>query len=380
MSVMLLCVGIAVFCFRKDEVKVPEENISVYEESTTSIDDTENLYDISKSYYKEYDDTGLEKYAVMGIYTDAEVYIRNVRELGYCKYIYVNSDQQIMVEMTEEQKEEWMKIVVSTIEEKLKEVDEADLYRFSFSDEYTVLNVEVSKDANVESFASTFTVISFNAELYQIFNGTADWSINIVTKDWETGKEISNINYPEEGYNLSLDMWGKDTETPYDTSKEYYSDFDDTGLETYTITGVFTDIETYIKSVRKEGYCSYIYEDSEQQIIVELTEQQKEEWIAVTENNIKDALAEIGEDDLYQYEFSDEYTVLVLNVSRDAKVETFMSSLTILTFNAELYQIFNGNTDWSINIVTKDLETGKEISNIDFPEEEFNVSIDMWEN
>lgn len=43
MSVMLLCVGIAVFCFRKDEVKVPEENISVYEESTTSIDDTENL-------------------------------------------------------------------------------------------------------------------------------------------------------------------------------------------------------------------------------------------------------------------------------------------------------------------------------------------------
>ena len=45
----------------------------------------------------------------------------------------------------------------------------------------------------------------------------------------------------------------------YDTSKNYYKDYDDTGLETYVISGVFSDEKTYIEEVREANICEYIY-------------------------------------------------------------------------------------------------------------------------
>ena len=51
----------------------------------------------------------------------------------------------------------------------------------------------------------------------------------------------------------------------------------------------------------------------------------------------------------------------------------------ILIYDSELYQIFNGNEKWSIHIMVNDMETKKEMMNIQFPKEKFRLSPDMWE-
>ena len=53
-------------------------------------------------------------------------------------------------------------------------------------------------------------------------------------------------------------------------------------------------------------------------------------------------------------------------------------ALIVLIYDSELYQIFNGNEKWSIHIMVNDMETQKEMMNIQFPKEKFRLSPDMW--
>ena len=47
-------------------------------------------YDLTKNYYKNYDNKGLEKFVIPNITTDERSYIIALRESGYCKYGYIN--------------------------------------------------------------------------------------------------------------------------------------------------------------------------------------------------------------------------------------------------------------------------------------------------
>ena len=51
-----------------------------------------------------------------------------------------------------------------------------------------------------------------------------------------------------------------------------------------------------------------------------------------------------------------------------------------LTYDSEIYQVLNGTKDWSLQIIVTDMETGKELENIKFPEEDYNLSIETWDN
>ena len=103
-------------------------------------------YDLTKNYYKNYDNNGLEKFVIPNIAIDERTYIAELRESGYCQYGYIDEEDNIM--------------------RLLEEI-----------------------------------------EIYQILNGNDNWSVNIVTKDFETGRELSNINFPKEEWNLSAEMW-----------------------------------------------------------------------------------------------------------------------------------------------------------------------------
>ena len=43
-------------------------------------------YDLTRNYYKDYDNTGLQKYIIPVIFTDKRTYIAEMRESGYCQY------------------------------------------------------------------------------------------------------------------------------------------------------------------------------------------------------------------------------------------------------------------------------------------------------
>ena len=111
-----------------------------------------------------------------------------------------------------------------------------------------------------------------------------------------------------------------------------------------------------------------------------LDEKQKEKWIKKAEENISNELEQTDEDELYKISVSDDYTEVNCQVAQKANGLTFTAKLMIIFFNSEMYQILNGNAEWSIHVVAKDLSTGGELVNIDYPKEVFSITEETWDN
>ncbi len=171
----------------------------------------------------------------------------------------------------------------------------------------------------------------------------------------------------------------------YDLTRNYYKDYDNTGLQKYIIPVIFTDKRTYIAEMRESGYCQYGYESKEEGLVAEITEQQRKNWLELTEKDIKRVIEQNKDEELYHFRISDDYKILYLDVSKEIlnSQSTFtakMSSLMTLTYDSEIYHVLNGTKNWSLQIIVTDMETGNELENIKFPDEDYNLSIETWDN
>ena len=137
--------------------------------------------------------------------------------------------------------------------------------------------------------------------------------------------------------------------------------------------------------MRESGYCQYGYESKEEGLVAEITEKQRKNWLELTEKDIKRVIEQNKDEELYHFKISDDYKILYLDVSKEIlnSKSTFtakMSSLMTLTYDSEKYHVLNGTKNWSLQIIVTDMETGKELENIKFPEEDYNLSIETWNN
>jgi len=212
----------------------------------------------------------------------------------------------------------------------------------------------------------------------------------IVYKKMQMVPEKSQVGEEPETVVLSADEnpFGieiKKINEDYDLTRNYYKDYDNTGLQKYIIPVIFTDKRTYIAEMRESGYCQYGYESKEEGLVAEITEQQRKNWLELTEKDIKRVIEQNKDEELYHFRISDDYKILYLDVSKEIlnSQSTFtakMSSLMTLTYDSEIYHVLNGNKDWSLQIIVTDMETGKELENIKFPDEDYNLSIETWDN
>ena len=148
----------------------------------------------------------------------------------------------------------------------------------------------------------------------------------------------------------------------YDLTKNYYKNYDNNGLEKFVLPNIAIDERTYIAEL--------------------MTEQQKEEWLNYTVNDINRIIGQ-GEKGFYSFKFTHNYEELQLEISKEilnGKTTTHTALVMSLIYDSEIYQVLNGKTDWAIHIVGKDLETGGELMNINFPEEGYHISIENWDN
>ena len=130
--------------------------------------------------------------------------------------------------------------------------------------------------------------------------------------------------------------------------------------------------------LRKSGYCKYAWLDEEEQVVyIEMTQKQKEEWIDRAIDEIDKELNSLESEELYKFTVEDDYTVIKLDIDQSALIDEMGEALIVLIYDSELYQIFNGNENWSIHIMVNDMETQKEMMNIQFPKEKFRLSPDM---
>ena len=212
----------------------------------------------------------------------------------------------------------------------------------------------------------------------------------IVYKKMQTMPEKSQIGEEPEKVVLSADEnpFGieiKKINEDYDLTRNYYKDYDNTGLQKYIIPVIFTDKRSYIAEMRESGYCQYGYESKEEGLVAEVTEQQRKKWLELTENDIKRVIEQSQDEELYCFEISEDYKILYMHVSKEIlnnqNVATIHSGLLMtLTYDSEIYQVLNGSEDWSLQIIVTDMETGKELENIKFPDEDYNLSIETWDN
>ena len=212
----------------------------------------------------------------------------------------------------------------------------------------------------------------------------------IVYKKMQMVPEKSQVGEEPETVVLSADEnpFGieiKKINEDYDLTRNYYKNYDNTGLQKYIIPVIFTDKRTYIAEMRESGYCQYGYESKEEGLVAEITEQQRKNWLELTEKDIKRVIEQNKDEELYHFKISDDYKILYLDVSKEIlnSQSTFtakMSSLMTLTYDSEIYHVLNGTQNWSLQIIVTDMETGKELENIKFPEEDYNLSIETWDN
>ena len=119
----------------------------------------------------------------------------------------------------------------------------------------------------------------------------------IVYKKVQTMPEKSQIGEEPETVILSADEnpFGieiKKINEDYDLTRNYYKNYDNTGLQKYIIPVIFTDKRTYIAEMRESGYCQYGYESKEEGLVAEITEQQRKNWLELTEKDIKRVIEE----------------------------------------------------------------------------------------
>ena len=139
--IALFVIGIAVALMQYKREQTALEQPEAGKEPETivlSMEINEN-YDLTRDYYKNYDDTGLEEFKITGIFTDEREYIVELRESGYCKYAWLDEEEQVVyIEMTQKQKEEWIDRAIDEIDEELNSLEIEELYKFTVEDDYTV--------------------------------------------------------------------------------------------------------------------------------------------------------------------------------------------------------------------------------------------------
>lgn len=161
-------------------------------------------------------------------------------------------------------------------------------------------------------------------------------------------------------------------------TREFYSNYDDTGLQTYVITRIFSDYETYIKQTREEDLCEYIYENEDQMIEVKLSEEQKKAWLEKANSNINDVLEHSN--NLFTFDISEDTSELNIQISKKSSPEDFMAELMVLVFNCQIKQIFSGKEDWSVHMSIYNMDNGSVLTDIIVPEQELSITPEMWEN
>jgi hypothetical protein len=166
----------------------------------------------------------------------------------------------------------------------------------------------------------------------------------------------------------------------YDASENYYEDIDRNDLETYAISSIFGEPEEFVRDMRESGDCEYAYiNETNTAIEMLLTPEQKKKWVEKVADNIQTVLDNDGADKMYEYTINDNRTEIDLLINGAGKGTSYAEDMVALVYNAELYQVFHGATDWSVHIVVTNMENGHEMVNINFPEEEFELTPDMWE-
>lgn len=214
-SIMVISVSMGVRQYKNDESLKSKENEPQTEVSWATpwgkatmkkVADLDEGYDMTKNYYKNYDDTGLETCMLTLIFADSEEdAIKQVRNTGQCKYAYLTEDGNCEIKLTEEQRLWWLQTAKNTLTDIKKNND--DYFSFEISEDYKKLHIFADAHGDGVEFDGNVMRIMYAIEIIQMFSGADDWNVEITVTNTENGVEIAKANYPKEELIIEPEMW-----------------------------------------------------------------------------------------------------------------------------------------------------------------------------
>lgn len=165
-------------------------------------------YDVTRSFYKDYDDTGLETCILTGIFADSdEAAIKQIRETGHCRYAYLTEDEKCEMKLTDAQRLWWIDSAQKTIDKIIEKNVDNEGYTFVLSEDYKELQVFANKDGKLSEFQADITNLVFAIEVIQLFSGADDWDVEITVINNQNGVVLVKADYPNEELVIEPEMW-----------------------------------------------------------------------------------------------------------------------------------------------------------------------------
>lgn len=133
-------------------------------------------------------------YTFHDVYIDAEALIENHKNSTSCEDIYWNEDGSLTLLLTESQRKRWAD--PSQTEAMLIPLNMMGV-TVSYFDDYKKMTIS-APDGVAEAAAPMIGTFAWTAELYQVLNGTENWSLEVTVINSDTGKITQQRNLPED--------------------------------------------------------------------------------------------------------------------------------------------------------------------------------------
>lgn len=136
------------------------------------------------------------EYVIRDVYVDKDIFIKENRQ--NCEDIYGNSDGSITMVLTDWQRKEWLDM--GAVENQLRVnnqlISDGSL-KIEYSDDYRKLTMWLPEEIAYAS-APMIQFYAWSAELYQIFSGVEDWSLEVTVIETETERIYLEALLPED--------------------------------------------------------------------------------------------------------------------------------------------------------------------------------------
>lgn len=139
-------------------------------------------------------------YTFHDVYIGAASLVESHKDGKSCEDIYLNEDGSLTLVLTESQRKRWAD--PSQTEAMLVVLKMMGIEIF-YSDEYTKMNI-FAPDGVAEAAAPMICNFAWAAELYQVLNGTENWSLEVTVINSDTGQTVQQLTLPEDELDWSF--------------------------------------------------------------------------------------------------------------------------------------------------------------------------------
>ena len=141
----------------------------------------------------------------------------------------------------------------------------------------------------------------------------------------------------------------------------------------------FFEIKDFLDEKMEDGMINdYSYIVGEYSAYVTVTDDQKQQWIKYSQDEIDRLLAK--EYDGFTIEVGDDNTSLNMYVQSDSDYYLATHTMQDVIFNIQNYLVFSEVKDWSCHVVIKNVDSGKDIMNMYYPNENGDINKCDWTN